>query len=55
MPALLEGVRVIELGTTITAPLAARLLEISVRTSLKVERPGAIRSAEPRSSSRITE
>jgi crotonobetainyl-CoA:carnitine CoA-transferase CaiB-like acyl-CoA transferase len=39
MPALLEGIRLIELGTTITAPLAARLLADMGADVIKVERP----------------
>ena len=37
---MLEGVRVVELGTTITAPLAAMMLADLGATVLKVERPG---------------
>ena len=40
MPAPLDGIRVVELGTTITAPLASRLLGDLGADVIKIERPG---------------
>src|ERR1700729_2894156 len=39
MPSLLDGTRVIELGTTITAPLTSRILADLGADVIKVERP----------------